>query len=78
MAWSPAKAHAVQDAKLNARRDKLMNEIVALERRRRQRPLSDSDEARLQRATTELERVIAELDSASAPERFGGTRAGAA
>jgi hypothetical protein len=77
-AWSPAKAHAARDAKLNARRDTLMNEIVGLERRRRQKPLSDADEARLQRATTELEKVIAELDSASAPERFGGTRAGAA
>jgi hypothetical protein len=77
-ALSPAKAHAALDTRLNARREKLMNEIVALERKRRQKPLSEPDEARLQRATTELERVIAELDSADAPERFGGTSAGAA
>jgi hypothetical protein len=65
-ALSPAKAHAAQDAKLQARREKLMNEIVALERKRSQKPLSVSDEARLERATTELERVIAELDRGAA------------
>jgi hypothetical protein len=72
-ALSPAKAHAAQDAQLNAKREKLLNEIVALERKRAQKPLSDSDEARRQRATTELERVIAELDSAFAPRRAGET-----
>ena len=64
-AWfavSPGKAHAAQDAKLNAHREKLLNDIVSLERKRRQKPLSDADDARLQRLTTELERVIAELD----------------
>lgn len=64
-AWfaiSPGKAHAAQDAKLNAHREKLLSDIVALERKRRQKPLSDSDEARRQRLTSELERVIAELD----------------
>jgi hypothetical protein len=65
-ALSPGKAHAAQDAKLQARREKLMNEIVALERKRSQKPLSVSDEARLERATTELERVIAELDRGAA------------
>jgi hypothetical protein len=65
-ALSPAKAHAAQDAQLGAKREKLLNEIVALERKRAQKPLSDSDEARLQRATTELERVIAELDRGAA------------
>ena len=65
-AFSPAKAHAAQDAQLGAKREKLLNEIVALERKRGQKPLSDSDEARLQRATTELERVIAELDRGAA------------
>jgi hypothetical protein len=64
--WSPAKVHAAQDAKLGARREKLINEIVALEKKRRQKPLSDADEARLQRATSELERVIAELDRGAA------------
>ena len=65
-AWSPAKAHAAQDAKLEARREKLINEIVALEKKRRQKPLSETDEARLQRATSDLERVIAELDRGAA------------
>ena len=65
-AMAPAKAHADQDAKLQHRREKLLNEIVALERKRSQKPLSESDEARLQRATTELERVIAELDRGAA------------
>jgi hypothetical protein len=65
-ALSPAKAHAAQDAKLAARREKLLTEIVALEKKRRQKPLSESDEARLQRATTELERVIAQLDRGAA------------
>ena len=50
-ALSPAKAHAAQDAKLQARREKLMNEVVALERKRRSKPLSEADEARLQRVT---------------------------
>jgi hypothetical protein len=65
-ALSPAKAHAAQDAKLQARREKLMNEVVALEKKRRNKPLSDADEARLQRITAELERVIAELDRGAA------------
>jgi hypothetical protein len=64
-AFSPSKAHAALDAKLRARREKLMNEVVALERKRRQKPLSASEESKLQRATSELERVIAELDRAA-------------
>jgi hypothetical protein len=35
---------------------------VALERKRRKKPLSSADEARLQRATADLERVLAALD----------------
>lgn len=61
-AISPGKAHAVQDAKLNAHREKLLSDIVSLERKRRVKPLSGPDEARLERLTAELERVIAELD----------------
>jgi hypothetical protein len=61
-AFSPSKAHAALDEKLRARREKLMNDVVALERKRRQKPLSATEEAKLQRATSELERVIAELD----------------
>jgi hypothetical protein len=69
----PGKAHAAQDAKLNARREQLLNDVVALERRRRVAPLSQADEARWQRLTGELERVIAELDRlpASALSRYG-------
>ncbi len=66
LAASPAKAHASQDAKLRARREKLMNDVVALERKRRQKPLTTAEEAKLQRATSELERVIAELDRGEA------------
>src|SRR5687767_4812248 len=65
-AFSPAKAQASQDAKLRARKEKLLNEIVALERRRRQKALTAQDEARLQRTAAELERVIAELDRGEA------------
>ena len=65
-ALSPAKARAAQDAKLNAQREKLMNQIVGLEQKRRHQPLSPADETRLHRATTELERVIAELDRGAA------------
>jgi hypothetical protein len=65
-AFTPAKTQAPQDEKLRARRDKLMNEVVALERKRRQKPLSPADESKLQRMTGELERVIAELDRGEA------------
>ena len=65
-ALSPARAHAAQDAKLQAKREKLMNEVVALERKRRSKPLSEAEEARLQRVTADLERIIAELDRGAA------------
>ena len=65
-ALSPAKAHAAQDAKLRAQRERLMNDLVALERKRRSKPLSAADEARLERITADLERVIAELDRGAA------------
>jgi hypothetical protein len=65
-ALSPAKAHAAQDAKLLAQREQLMTEIVALERKRRGTPLSGADEARLQRLTADLERILAELDRGAA------------
>jgi hypothetical protein len=63
MALTPGKAQAAAGARLAARRETLLNEVVALERKRRQKALSAADEARLQRATQELERVIAALDS---------------
>src|SRR5688500_19462658 len=49
-AFSPAKAQAGQDAKLRARKDKLLNDVVALERKRRQMALSPAEEAKLQRS----------------------------
>jgi hypothetical protein len=61
-AFSPAKAQAAQDAKLQARKEKLLDQVVALERKRRQKALSAAEETKLQRSTSELERVIAELD----------------
>ena len=61
-AFSPEKAQAAQDARLRERKDKLLNDVVALERKRRQKALSAGEEAKLQRSTSELERVIAELD----------------
>ena len=65
-AISPARAHAAQDSQLNAKREKLLSEIVSLERKRTGKPLSESDEARLQRLTADLERIIAELDRGTA------------
>lgn len=61
-AFAPAKAHAALDEKLRARKEKLLNEVVALERKRRLQPLTAAEETKLQRAGSELERVIAELD----------------
>jgi hypothetical protein len=76
-AFRPAAADVAQDDRLRARRDKLMNELVALERKRRQRPLAAADEAKLQKVNRELERVIAELDrgeaGAFAQPRYGAT-----
>ena len=62
-AFTPPKGLGSQDDKLRARREKLMNDVVALERKRRQKPLSAAEEAKLLKASTELERVIAELDT---------------
>jgi len=59
---SPAAARASEDAKLETRREKLLAEVVGLERKRRQKPLSAADDARLQRLTSDLEKVMAALD----------------
>jgi hypothetical protein len=53
---------ASSDTKLAAKRDRLMAELVGLERTRRTRPLSGPDEARRQKVQTDLERVWAALD----------------
>jgi hypothetical protein len=62
LALTPAKAHAELDARLHARREQLLADVVALERKRRDKALTPAEESKLQRSTAELERVIAELD----------------
>jgi hypothetical protein len=52
------------DARLIARRDRLMNELVSLERKRRTRALSGPEEARRQKVMSDLERAWAALDLA--------------
>ena len=63
-AMTPASARAAQDGKLTGKRERLMADIVALERKRRTRALSEPEEAKLQRLTADLERVLASLDEA--------------
>lgn len=62
MSLSPAAARASEDAKLETRRERLLAEVVALERKKRQKPLPAADEARLHRLTSDLEKVMAALD----------------
>ncbi len=62
MAVSPRAARASEDAKLETRRERLLSDVVALERKKRQKPLSAADGARLQRLTADLEKVMAALD----------------
>ena len=59
---SPKAARASEEAKLTSQRDRLMADVVGLERKRRQKPLPPTDEARRQRLTVDLERVLAMLD----------------
>lgn len=67
MSLSPAAARASEDAKLETRRERLLAEVVALERKKRQKPLTAGDEARLQRLTSDLEKVMAALDLGPRP-----------
>lgn len=67
MSLSPSAARASQDARLETRRERLLSEVVALERKRRQKPLSPNDEAKLQRLTADLEKVMAALDLGPKP-----------
>jgi hypothetical protein len=64
LAFSPAAARASEEARLQSRRDRLMFEVVALERKRQRdgTTLTPAEERRLQRATSELERVLAAMD----------------
>lgn len=58
---------AAEDVKLIAKRDRLMGELVSLERKRRARGLSAPDEARRQKVLTDLERAWAALDQSPGP-----------
>lgn len=71
MAMSPAAARASEDAKLETRRERLLADIVALERKKRQKRLSTAEEARLQRLTADLEKVMAALDLGPRPGHDG-------
>ena len=62
MSLSPKGARASEDAKLETRRERLMTEVVALERKRRQKGLSPAEATKLQRLTSDLEKVMAALD----------------
>ncbi len=70
MAVSPQAARAAEGAKLETRRERLLSEVVALERKRRQKPLAAADEMRLQRLTSDLEKVMAALDLAPNGQRL--------
>lgn len=70
MAVSPQAARAAEGAKLETRRERLLSEVVALERKRRQKPLAAADEMRLQRLTSDLEKVMAALDLAPNEQRL--------
>lgn len=64
MSLTPASARAAQDGRLAGKRERLMGDIVALERKRKTRALTEAEEARLERLTGDLERVLAALDQA--------------
>ncbi len=66
MAVTPGAARAAHDLRLLEKREHLMAGIVALERKRRKKALSEPEAARLQRLTNDLERILASLDQAPA------------
>jgi hypothetical protein len=67
MGASGGDAETAADARLVARRDRLMGELVSLERKRRTKALSAPDEARRQKVMGELERAWAALDRIPQP-----------
>jgi hypothetical protein len=73
MGFTSGDSDVAADPKLAARRDRLLAELVSLERKRRARPLSAPDEARRQKVMTDLERVWAALDRAPGPGDEGRT-----
>ena len=71
LAVTPGPARAAQHGRLAGKRERLMGDIVTLERKRRTRALTEAEEARVQRLTTDLERVLASLDQAPASRDEG-------
>jgi hypothetical protein len=72
-AWagtSPGRQLTAGDAKLSSQRERMLNDVVQLERQRRRHPLSAQDEARRRRLLAELERVQSSLDHG--PSSTGG------
>lgn len=65
-AFGPRREDTSETARLKVQRDKLMNEVVGLERRRRERGLSESETAKMQRLSADLERILADLDRGAA------------
>jgi hypothetical protein len=66
-AFGAKRAPVTSDAtRLKAQRDKMMSEVVALERRRRERGLTDAETAKMLRLSADLERIMADLDRGAA------------
>jgi hypothetical protein len=66
-AFTPGDPKNSVQARLQAKRERLMAEIVGLERKRRQHALTPGEEARHQKLVSDLEHVLAELDSSPTP-----------
>lgn len=66
MASTSGDPRASAEARLQARRDRLMAEVVGLERKRRQHALTPGEESRRVKVIAELERVLAGLDHSPA------------
>jgi hypothetical protein len=63
---TPPASEAAAKAKLQARREKLMADLVALERKRQTRPLNEAEAAKRDRLVAELEHVMQALDQGAA------------
>jgi hypothetical protein len=63
----PGGAESSEIARLSERRERLMRELVTLERKRSAKALSDAEEARRLKLVADLERVLAGLDRTPGP-----------
>lgn len=66
LAMTPGASRNAHSVTLIARRERLITDLVAIERKRRQKGLSAPEEARLERLTRALEGVLASLDQGAA------------